>query len=443
MQKFRFFALFTILLFIGWQPKQQDFLPTVEVIYDKGKFVLYRYAKPYYIKGAGGHINMGKIALYGGNSIRTWSTQDADQILNEAHNHGLTVTLGLEVGKEWWGEDFNYWDFNAVDQKIAELKKVIEKHKDHPALLIWNVGNEVNLFGGNKLLVLHTIDRIAKMIQETDPNHPVMTTLTMGPNFDKLGLMRLITPNIDILGVNTFSRLPDLQKETKKLLGWKKAYIITEWGTPGHWEVNRTRWKSPIEPSSTERAKYMKYYWQIIKQDNKLCLGNYAFYWGHKYERTHTFFSLFTEDGLETESVNVLRSMWSPTYKGNQAPKIDSMQIHVNTPMHEVYLSADSLYQASIFAHDPDRDSLSYHWEIRPEGYDKHTPGSYDYSITHLLIKNNCSNIEFRAPEHPGPYRLFAFIYDGQQHVATQNIPFFTLPERPFPTNKQKKSPYF
>ena len=36
----------------------------------------------------------------GGNSIRTWSAEKLEPILDEAHKHGLTVTVGLWLGHE-------------------------------------------------------------------------------------------------------------------------------------------------------------------------------------------------------------------------------------------------------------------------------------------------------------------------------------------------------
>jgi beta-galactosidase/beta-glucuronidase len=58
--------------------------------------------------------------------------------------------LGIEVGRQSWGADFNYWKFWEVSKKIEELRPIIEKYKDHPALLMWGIGNEVELFGGGK-----------------------------------------------------------------------------------------------------------------------------------------------------------------------------------------------------------------------------------------------------------------------------------------------------
>ncbi|WP_224999913.1 cellulase family glycosylhydrolase [Cesiribacter sp. SM1] len=370
---------------------------------------------------------MAKVALYGGNSIRTWNTNEAGRILDEAASYGLTVTLGLEVGNEWWGNDFSYWNSRAVDEKIAALKKVVEQYKDHPALLMWGIGNEVHLFGGNQLMVLHTIDRIAKMIHETDPNHPVMTAVPLGPNFSKRGLMRLLCPNLDILGVNGFARLPYLQEEIGGLFGWNKAYILSEWGSEGPWEANSTDWGAPLEKSSTLRGQEVDYYWDVINKDSTYFLGGYAFYWGTKYERTETFYSLFSFEDFETESVNRLRVRWSGVNPDNWAPSLDSL--HMNgEPLHRsLYLPAGSVQEVQAFAHDPDNDLLSYCWEIRPEGFDDMKKGNYDYVLNHLLPEDGGSNIQFCTPEQEGGYRLYVYVYDGNQHITTHNIPFYTL----------------
>lgn len=427
MSNYYFWLCIISLLSFSCQEKHKSFVPTVEVKKEGDKFTLYRHGNPYYIKGAAGHEHMEKVALYGGNSIRTWNTKQAGQILDKAESYGLTVTLGLEVGNEWWGNDFSYWDMGAVDEKISELQKVVEQYKDHPALLMWGVGNEVHLFGGNQLLVLYTIDRVAKMIHETDPNHPVMTAVPLGPNFSKRGLLRLLCPNLDILGVNGFARLPYLKEEIRGTFGWNKAYMLSEWGTQGPWEATSTEWGAPVEKSSTERAMEMDQKWKLIGQDSTMFLGGYAFYWGNKYERTYTFYSLFSAEGFETESVNILSSKWRGAVPENWAPKIDSVHLNNTIPLVNTYLLAGSLQQAKVFAHDPEEDSLTYRWEIRPEGLDNFIRGAFDKELVHLLLKTEGSYLQFKAPDQEGGYRLFTYVYDGRNHIATYNIPFYVL----------------
>ena len=166
--------------------------------------------------------------------------------------------------------------------------------------------------------------------------------------------------------------------------------------------------------------------WSIITQDSTLYLGGYAFYWGNKYERTNTFYSLFTEEGYETEAVNILKSKWSGAFPKNWAPRIDSLHINSKKNQDNLYLVAGSILQAQAFAYDSDNDSLTYRWEIRPEGRDNFRKGDYDLEMSSsLLLLNEGAKIQFQAPKQEGGYRLFSFVYDGKQHVATHNIPFY------------------
>jgi beta-galactosidase/beta-glucuronidase len=72
------------------------------------------------------------------------------------------------------------------------------KYKDHPALLAWGIGNELNLQYKNTR-VWDAVNDISKMIHELDPNHPTSTILA-GVNKDLVGLIKQKTTDIDTDG---------------------------------------------------------------------------------------------------------------------------------------------------------------------------------------------------------------------------------------------------
>ena len=115
----------------------------VEVRQTNGRYELLRGGPPYFINGAGGGQFPERIKAYGGNSIRTWSTDDAAKVLAEANKNGLTVMLGLDVARERHG--FNYNDPQAVAAQLQELRAEVLKYKNDPAVLFWGIGNELNL----------------------------------------------------------------------------------------------------------------------------------------------------------------------------------------------------------------------------------------------------------------------------------------------------------
>lgn len=239
--------------------------------------------------------------------------------------------------------------------------------------------------------------------------------------------MRFLCPNIDILGVNGFKHLPLLQKNVRRKLGWNKAYILSEWGPPGPWELKDTYWGAPMELSSSEKADYFDRYWDLIIADSTLCLGSYAFFWGKKYERTHTFFSLFPVENYDTESVNVLRNKWTGKTIGNKAPRIDSIVVNGTISDYNMYLIGDSLYKAAAFVWHLENDSLTYYWEIRPEGRSNNSPLNYSYTLNHLMLEDSLPSIHFRTPKEEGPYRIFSYVFDRNNNVATHNMPFYVI----------------
>ena len=138
----------------------------VEVkINEHGQYRLYRGGSEYYIKGGGGSEQWDELARIGGNSVRTWSTDNAKEMLDKAHALGLTVMMGLWMQHERHG--FDYDDKPKVQAQLEYFRKIVMEIKDHPALLLWGIGNEVDLFYTNTN-VWKAVNDVAKMIHELD-----------------------------------------------------------------------------------------------------------------------------------------------------------------------------------------------------------------------------------------------------------------------------------
>ncbi len=189
------------------------------------QYKLFRHGEPYFIKGAGGKLHFDRIAQYGGNSIRTWGMDNAEAILNEAESLGLTVTLGLWVGHQ--GHGFDYDDEAAVAKQLERFRQDVLKYKDHPALLMWGVGNEVNMNYSN-VKVWDAIEDIAKMIAEVDGGHPIMTVIA-GSSKKDIQLIQKMSPHIEVLGINSYAGLINVPQELSDA-GWKKP--LRSWGQP-------------------------------------------------------------------------------------------------------------------------------------------------------------------------------------------------------------------
>ena len=202
----------------------------VEVKKIDNEWGLYRNGEPYFIRGAGGQTNLDKLVEIGGNSIRTWSLENAQKYLDEAHKRGLTVTMGLWVQHERHGFDYN--DTAAVRKQLDYFTRKVREFKDHPALLMWGIGNEVDLFYTNTK-VWNAVQDIAAMVHREDPNHPT-TTVTAGYDSTETALIMANAPDIDIYGINTYGDLKKAVDDMQRF-GWQGPYLIAEWGPNGHW----------------------------------------------------------------------------------------------------------------------------------------------------------------------------------------------------------------
>jgi beta-glucanase (GH16 family) len=408
--------IFTILLCVT-QLFAQNSIP-VKIEKTKDGFQLIRNGKPYFIKGAGGTSYIEKLKEYGGNSIRTWSSTNAKAILDEAHRLGLTVTLGLSTATERHG--FNYDDVEAVKSQLEILREEVIKYKDHPALLAWGIGNELNLHYSNTK-VWDAVEDIAKMIKSEDKNH-LVTTMLAGINQKEIDLIKSKCPSLDMIAVQVYGGLAGVPEQIRKV-GWNKAYIVTEWGPTGHWEGQQTQWKASIEETSKEKAAVYKSRYEASIASDKNCLGSYVFLWGQKQERTPTWYGLFTEDGLENEVVDVMQYLWTGNWPANRAPRLDSKKAS-----DHIYLKSGEKYSSQVFVEDPDNDNMKVHWEILHESTDLKEGGDRESRpdrVESLLEEVSFGRATIVAPAKAGAYRIFVYVTDGNNHVATANIPFY------------------
>ncbi len=397
----------------------------VEIKKEDNRFQLIRGGKIYFVKGAGGSSYPDRIAAYGGNSIRTWGSNNGQQVLDSANKYGLTVLMGLDVARERHGFDYN--DTVAVKKQLEKLRAEVIKFRNDPALLAWGIGNELNLEYKNPK-VWEAVNDISKMIHALDPNHPTCTVLA-GVNKELVDYIRERCSDIDFLSINTYGGLASLPK-TVANVGWEGAYMVTEWGPTGHWEGLSTEWKSPIEETSSEKAAvYKSRYEASIEKDKDKCLGSYVFLWGQKQERTPTWYGLFTEKGEESEVVDVMQFLWNGNWPENKAPHIYSLQIDGKKAVDNVYLKPGNSYPVLTVISDPDNDKLNYRWELLPEptqvgngGDFEARPQPIENSISYTT---NSGQATLKAPGKEGAYRLFVYATDGNNNVATANLPFY------------------
>ncbi|MEI8212343.1 MAG: glycoside hydrolase family 2 TIM barrel-domain containing protein [Planctomycetota bacterium] len=383
------------------------------------KWHLLRNGIPYPIHGVGGQSHLRLLAECGGNSIRTWSTDGLEKILDDAHQHGLTVCVGMWLGHERHG--FSYQNEIAVTKQLEQCLGVVHKYKDHPAVLMWGIGNEME-GNGNNPAIWYAIDHIAREIHRVDPNHPTMTVIAeLGESSQKVRSLERFCPNIDIVGINSYAGVASVGQRYRAA-GGQKPYVLTEHGPRGPWEVEKTAWGAPIEASSTEKSNlYEEGYRSNVIDGSDLCLGSYAFLWGNKQETTATWFGMILPDGTRLAAVDALSVHWLGKPPQNRCPVIESLTLEGNPS-----LKPGEGRTLRLTANDPDGDSVRVKWVVQSDAAVVGEGGDAQAEEASIdgVIESRGMSAQLRAPESGGGYRVFAYALDDQGGGAVANIPW-------------------
>ena len=396
----------------------------VRVVETAAGYQLLVNGQPFYVKGGGLEAgNQEALLAAGGNSFRTWRSDDGQAVLDRAQRNGLFVALGIDVARERHG--FNYDDDKTVAAQLARVRSEVLQFKAHPALLMWVVGNELNL-GAHNPRVWNAVNQIAQMIHQLDPDHPVMTTLA---GFDPALIAELKSraPALDLIGIQLYGDIAQLPEKLRDS-HWTGPYLVTEWGPTGHWEIAKTDWGAPIEDdSSAKAANLVERYQRYIASDVRQCLGSYVFLWGNKQERTPTWYGLFLDSGEQTAGVDAMQYLWTGAWPGNRSPSITPIEIDGLRAVQSLHLRPGKSSEAVVRVTDADGDALAYQWQLREESGATSVGGDHEdlpQAVPVRMHDLGQGRLKFRAPAHSGAYRLFVTVRDGKGHAAHANYPF-------------------
>ncbi len=137
------------------------------------------------------------------NTIRTYSAITNVAELNAFHAAGIKIIMSLNENSYIW---------------------YVNQFKDHPAILMWEFGNEFNYhpewFGNNIQNWYNQLEQCAATVKSLDPNHPVSSGHGEVPSQQALNSC----PSIDIWGMNVYrwtdsaSAIDDLAALTDKAI---------------------------------------------------------------------------------------------------------------------------------------------------------------------------------------------------------------------------------
>lgn len=366
----------------------------------------------------GDQASLEDLAAAGAKVVKVYRQSDI-WVLDEAGRLGMKVVMGLWIPHRRHGAELH--DPKTVEDITRDLVAYVKRYKDHPALLAWAVGNEVETGEADPRFAWNIVDRISAAIKNEDPAHPtIMVVADTGPQ--EYRWLADCCEHVDILGLNIYGgaifNLPDRLRAAKI----DKPVVITELGPLGQWQAGTKPWGAPVELTSRQKAEFFRDALAFIKERLQI-KGTFAFLWGAKQEQTSTWHGMTLRDGMLTEMTDALSTAWGKPPK-THAPTIRGIGISADT------FEPGQTVSAGIDALSPGGSTLRAEWRLFHEATDLRKGGDEETPPAEVSVpfeKADAEGARFVAPSMPGAYRLFITLKDDSHKAATANLPFLVV----------------
>ncbi len=271
----------------------------------------------------------------------------------------------------------------------------VNTYKNHPGVLLWNVGNESilgmqNCFSGAELerqrvAYAQYVNEVAGRIHAADPNHPVTSTDAWTGAW---AYLKTHAPELDLYAVNSYGAGCDVQRDWVNG-GYTKPYILTEAGPAGEWEVPDDANGVPAEPTDTQKRDGYTTAWNCITRHTGVALGGTLFHYG-----------------LEDDFGGVWFGGQAPA---NTPPVISGVSLSRTTDV-----PAGGQFTIDVNASDPDGDAIGYQVKFNSKYLDNSSalqPASFTGSGGRLTVT---------APQRLGVWKVYVYARDGHGNVGIE-----------------------
>ncbi len=211
----------------------------------------------------------------GANTVRLWGWQyDADHtdFLDQAYNNGVNPIY--VIAPFWLDSSRDISDAATREAIIAEFSQMVAIHKDHPAILMWVIGNELNapwMFGNSDDL-FSLIDEMAQAahLEEGDAYHPVTTPLADVDLTNTIVARDSQTPNLDIWSVQVYRGSSFGSLFNDYATASHKPLLITEYGIDAYDDISGDEYENI---GISQQAIYAESLWNEIETNSDICAG--------------------------------------------------------------------------------------------------------------------------------------------------------------------------
>ena len=204
------------------------------------------------------------------NTVRTYEPLLDRGVLDKLHDAGIYVINSVYP-----------WGGSTIDTATARVNQVV----DHPAILMWLVGNEWNynnLYTGNQHDIGWTMRRVqdvAAAIHGVDASHPVITSYGHVPPTATINAI----PDVDLWGANVYTGISLDGVFSEYRSRTPKPLLITEYGADA--------WNAQVGYDEASQAEATRVLTQSIfdhcsaLHDDGIAVGGSLYSWSDEWDK--------------------------------------------------------------------------------------------------------------------------------------------------------------
>ncbi|MGA2090655.1 MAG: glycoside hydrolase family 2 TIM barrel-domain containing protein [Endomicrobiales bacterium] len=416
----KFLAVFTLLVSLSTAMAFAVPGSIVKVVKASDGWELIVNGNPFYVKGVGcneakgtsGEDFMKMARDMGANAVRNWGGATREY-LDKARSNGLMVDLGFWLNPIRGTTTESYQDKAQCDALKKSILSYVDEMKDHPALLSWNIGNEVFHFtedNNERIAFGRFLEDVIEQIHKHDPNHPVIYASAY---VSGLPFLKEYVPSLDIVGANVYGNFTGIKNRLKEL-DYDKPILATEFGPYGAWDVKKDKNALPYDPSDQIKASNYDAMWKQIQSIGKASFGGFAFVLGNQRNQDSlTWWNVNLGDNRRA-AYWTLYKLYTGCTPANEIPRISSFATDISSP-----LTPGARFQVKTTLSSP----LVSQTKLR-----------YKYFITNifgdpLIVEQPCffpanahvtdlGTADLQAPATPGKYRVYVTVSDDNKNIA-------------------------
>jgi YD repeat-containing protein len=214
----------------------------------------------------------------GANTIRLWGWDNSANhlaFLDQAYNGGVDP---IYVIVTFWMGPAKYPDISSPTARAqikADFRAMVAAYKNHPAVLMWSIGNELNtvwMYGSNLNDLFTLIDEMAgeAHAEEGTSYHPVTTPLMDSNLMSTITTYDASLPSLDIWGANIYRGNTFGTLFSDYALVSAKPLVILEYGIDAYDNTHGDVYENVGTPYQAEYAKAL---WGEIVANAGVCIG--------------------------------------------------------------------------------------------------------------------------------------------------------------------------